>query len=192
MFKFLRNVAAFAIALVVAMPITLVVADYQIKDGNSTLQTVVAFVCETSKICPAQVLIDVNGNAFGVTGNPLFTAPASGATFPISANTLPLPTGAATDANFTAVLGKGASTDISGTITTGGSYQTAAASNTARRNCRLQNPSTATEPLLIKLGTMAQPFSLAPGATPFDTGYATDTLSVSAATTGHVFAGACQ
>ena len=89
----------------------------------------------------------------------------------------------------------GTSTDISGTVTTGGVYQTVAASNTSRKNCTIQNPTTASEPLLVKFGTMTQPYSLNAGqaiSALNGTVVAYDAITVSAATTGHAFAGTCQ
>lgn len=92
--------------------------------------------------------------------------------------------------------GAATSTDASGTVTAGGTYQTVFASNTARRGCLLQNPSTASEPLSVKVGTMAQPFTLGPGAA-FSCAtaagvVATDTVTATAATTGHAFAAVSQ
>lgn len=87
------------------------------------------------------------------------------------------------------------STDISGTITLGGTYQTAAAASATRKNCSIQNPSTATEALLVKIGTMAQPYSLGAGAgisTNNGVVNATDVITVTATTNGHAFAGTCQ
>jgi hypothetical protein len=37
-------------------------ADYAIKDGNGLPGTIFAFVCQTTKICPAHVLVDSFGN----------------------------------------------------------------------------------------------------------------------------------
>lgn len=87
------------------------------------------------------------------------------------------------------------STDISGTITVGGTFQTAAASSGTRNNCTVQNPSSATESLKVKIGTMAQAFELAPGqAISALNGnvVATDAITVTATTAGHIFAGTCQ
>lgn len=87
------------------------------------------------------------------------------------------------------------SIDISGTVTAGGTYQTVAVANKNRFVCVIQNPSTATEPLDIELipgGTaMAQPFTLAAGST-WSSGFASDAIEVTGATTGHAFAGVCQ
>lgn len=87
------------------------------------------------------------------------------------------------------------STDISGTVTVGGTYQQVAAANSSRKNCTIQNPSTATEALNVKIGTMAQPFVLAAGAfisTTNGTTTAIDAITVTATTTSHAFAGICQ
>lgn len=86
----------------------------------------------------------------------------SGVTQPVSASSLPLPTGAATEATLAAASGKlpaslgskagsaslsvttatGDVTSISGTVTTGGTAQELAAANSARRGMTLQNNST--------------------------------------------------
>ena len=89
----------------------------------------------------------------------------------------------------------GVSTDISGTVTTGGTYQTIAAANSLRKNCTIQNPTTATEVLNVKIGTMAQTFTLSAGmsiSTSSGIAGANDPITVMAATTGHAFAGICQ
>lgn len=53
----------------------------------------------TSVVCvPIAQPVDTSGNAFGVSANPFFISPASGATFPVSAISFPLPTGASTSA----------------------------------------------------------------------------------------------
>lgn len=88
------------------------------------------------------------------------------------------------------------STDISGTVTLGGTYQTALAANTARKGCLIQNPTTATEILSVKVGTMATAYSLPIGAT-FSCASAgglivTDAITLTAATTSHAFAGVSQ
>lgn len=89
----------------------------------------------------------------------------------------------------------GASTDISGTVAAGGVYQTAAAASATRKNCTIQNPSSATEALLVKFGTMTQPYSLGAGQSISSLNgvvTATDAITVTAATLGHAFAGTCQ
>ena len=87
------------------------------------------------------------------------------------------------------------SVDISGTVTTGGTYQVVAVANVGRLNCTIQNPTTATEVLDVKIGAMANPYTLSPGATISALNgnvVATDVITVTAATTGHAFAGTCQ
>ncbi|WP_156927852.1 hypothetical protein [Bradyrhizobium sp. Tv2a-2] len=59
-------------------------ADYQIKDGTGTLQTVLSFVCQTTKICPAQVLIDSSGSEKATASNPLRTDPTGTTAQPVS------------------------------------------------------------------------------------------------------------
>lgn len=86
----------------------------------------------------------------------------------------------------------GALTDRSGTITTGGTAQTAAAANTARKHLFIQNPSTAPGSLWFSTtGTAVQAspsIELVPGAS-YETGtfVPTGVVSVIAATTGHAF-----
>lgn len=52
---------------------TAAVADYTIKDGGGSTQTVLAFVCATTKICPAHVLIKSDGTEIGTNSNPVYT-----------------------------------------------------------------------------------------------------------------------
>jgi hypothetical protein len=88
-----------------------------------------------------------------------------------------------------------ASTDISGTVTVGGTYQTAAAASTTRLNCTIQNPSSATESLKIKLGTMAQPYEIGAGQSWSALNgvvVGREIITLTAATAGHAFAGNCQ
>ncbi|HVZ60634.1 MAG TPA: hypothetical protein VG892_07595 [Terriglobales bacterium] len=89
----------------------------------------------------------------------------------------------------------GTSVDVSGTITSGGTYQTAVAANPYRANCTIQNPADATEDLNVKIGTMAEPYVLAAGqalSTLNGSVNATDAITVTATTTGHAYAGTCQ
>lgn len=93
-------------------------------------------------------------------------------------------------------LSGAASTDASGTVTTGGTYQTVFASSITRKGCLIQNPPTATEVLSVKVGTMSAPFSVpvggsfscnAPGGL-----VVTDAITLTAATTAHVFSAVSQ
>lgn len=54
--RYLLAGAALAVAGVSAA-----LADYTIKDSNATTRTIFAFVCQTTKICPAHVLIKSDG-----------------------------------------------------------------------------------------------------------------------------------
>jgi hypothetical protein len=90
------------------------------------------------------------------------------------------------------------SVDQSGTIATGGSYQTAIAAPTStpiRQGCLIQNPTTATEVLNVKFGSMAQPFTLLPGSSigcTIGDSVLQDTITVMAATLGHAYAATSQ
>lgn len=87
------------------------------------------------------------------------------------------------------------STDAGGTITVGGSYQTAIAASGTRKGCQIQNPTTATEALNVKFGTMANPFTLLAGMSiGCNQGglVLQDAVTVMGATTGHAFAALAQ
>jgi hypothetical protein len=88
------------------------------------------------------------------------------------------------------------SADISGTVTLGGTYQTVLAANSSRKGCLIQNPTTATEVLNIKVGTMASPFTIPAGGTfSCNSGSGVvigDAITLTATTTGHAFAGVNQ
>jgi hypothetical protein len=89
----------------------------------------------------------------------------------------------------------GYSHDISGTVTLGGTYQQVEPANNDRKNCTVQNPSSATENLNVKIGTMTSPYVLAAGqaiSTLNGTVTATDAISVTAATSTHPYSGTCQ
>jgi hypothetical protein len=88
------------------------------------------------------------------------------------------------------------STDASGTVTLGGTYQTVVAASSTRKGCLIQNPSTATEVLSIKVGTMAAPFTVAAGGS-FSCAASgglvvTDAITLTAATTAHAFSAVSQ
>jgi hypothetical protein len=135
-----------------------------------------------------------------------------------------LPTGAATSANQPTVnaAGSGSATSLitvqgnasgtpipvvatgagatttngSSSITTGGTFQSALASNSSRKGCLIQNPVAATETLFVFLGatgsaTTANSISLSPGSIFYCAGQtgvvATDNVAITAATTGHTY-----
>jgi hypothetical protein len=87
------------------------------------------------------------------------------------------------------------STDASGTVTTGTTYQTAIAASSTRKGCLIQNPTTATEVLSVKVGTMAAPFTILAGGT-FSCAsgsiVVTDAITITAPTTGHAFSAVYQ
>ncbi len=87
------------------------------------------------------------------------------------------------------------SSDDSGTISSGGSYQPVIAASSSRKGCLIQNPATATEILNVKFGTMANPFTLLAGMSiGCNQGNLVlqDAVSATAATTGHAFAATAQ
>ncbi len=100
-------------------------------------------------------------------------------------------TGASVDFSYAVT-----STSGSSTVTTGGTFQSALASNANRKGCLIQNPATATENLLVFFGatgsaTTATSFSLPAGAAiscATGAGFVlTDNVAVTGATTGHAY-----
>ncbi len=88
------------------------------------------------------------------------------------------------------------STSGSSTVTTGGTFQSALASNANRKGCLIQNPATATENLFVFFGatgsaTTATSFSLPAGAAmscATGAGFVlTDNVAITGATTGHAY-----
>ncbi len=73
------------------------IADYTATTGTGS--TVFAFVCSSTKICPATVLMDSTNVEKATAGNPLRVDPTGTTTQPVSAASLPLPTGASSSAN---------------------------------------------------------------------------------------------
>lgn len=95
-------------------------------------------------------------------------------------------------ATLTALANRGALTDRSGTITTGGTAQNAMAANASRKYARITNPISATESLWVNdsgTATAASPSEeLLPGDQYETNGFApTGAISVIAATTSHAF-----
>lgn len=81
------------------------------------------------------------------------------------------------------------STDASGTVTTGGTYQTILASNTSRKGCTVQNPPTATEVLNIRVGSTTVFYVPVGGTFKCNSSglVVSDTIYGTAATSGHAF-----
>jgi hypothetical protein len=87
------------------------------------------------------------------------------------------------------------STDASGTIVSAGAYQTAINASGTRKGCNIQNPTTATEVLNVKFGTMAQPYTLLAGMSiGCNQGgiVLQDAVTVMGATLGHAYAATIQ
>lgn len=78
------------------------IADYTATQGSGS--TIFAFVCSTTKICPAFVLIDSSNVEKATAGNPLRVDPVGTTTQPVSAVSWPLPTGAATQATLATLV----------------------------------------------------------------------------------------
>lgn len=70
MSRFWRVVACFAVVAAAWASLFAARADYIIKDGGGTTQTIFAFVCQTVKICPAHVLTDSTGTEKATATNP--------------------------------------------------------------------------------------------------------------------------
>ena len=88
-----------------------------------------------------------------------------------------------------------ASTNASTTVTTGGTYQTVFASSATRKGCLIQNPTTATEVLNVRVASLAV-FTIAAGNT-FNCAspsglVISDLVEVTAATTSHAFTAVSQ
>lgn len=157
-----------------------------IGGGTAVLAATVTSFPGVVKILNSVALKD-NSSGAAATVKPASTAPL--ATDPALVVAIS-PNSAAT----TAPLGA-TSTDASGTITSGGSYQTVIAASGTRKGCSVQNPTTATEVLNVKFGTMANPFTLLAGMSiGCNQGglVLQDAVTATAATTGHAFAATAQ
>jgi hypothetical protein len=108
MLKIFKGLAwSFAGALLLASIVS-AVADYTIKDSGGVTRTVKAFVCETTKICPASVPIKSDGTEIFTSGAPAYVQ--FGAAPTVNLGTL---NGAATAAKQPALGTAGsASTDV--------------------------------------------------------------------------------
>lgn len=86
------------------------------------------------------------------------------------------------------------STDASGTVATGGTFQSVFTSSTARKSCQIQNPPTATENLTVRQGATTQ-YNLVPGAI-YTCNWGVTTVSdqifVTAMTATHAFSASSQ
>jgi hypothetical protein len=86
------------------------------------------------------------------------------------------------------------STDASGTVTLGGTYQTAIAASSIRKGCLIQNPTTAVEALNVRVGATTVFNLLAGGTFSCASGsiVVTDAITITAPTTGHAFSAVYQ
>ena len=66
----MRKLGYGLIGLVFGLLISSALANYVIRDGNNVLQTVFSFVCQSTVICPAQVIIDSTGTEKFTNANP--------------------------------------------------------------------------------------------------------------------------
>lgn len=167
-------------------------ADWTGKDASGSTITFKNPNPCTSAVCiPITSPVDSTGASFGVTGNPIFVAPGTGQTFPVSGNV-------GGPVNVTP-------TNCSGTITTGGTAQNAFTAQTTLHGFTLANIDASAgsgEALWFSMtttaaATTAASYPLAPPAATSFSGYGTFTtppglgtnvaLSVIAATTGHKF-----
>lgn len=127
-----KSFFAATLALLALLPFS-ARADYVVKDGNGTLQTIHAFNCSAT-ICPASVPIDSTGAALGVTGNPFFVTFSSAPT--VNLGTL---NGAATAANQASVIGTaGAGAAATNSLLTGGVYNSSPITLTTAQQSALQ------------------------------------------------------
>lgn len=102
--KSLRNAAAVGFVAGVFLFAGNAVANYSIRDGNNTLQQVFSYLCQSTVICPAHVLIDSSGAEKATASNPLqqkfgsyFSAGSGTSQFGLtisSGTTLTVPSGA--------------------------------------------------------------------------------------------------
>lgn len=100
-------------------------------------------------------------------------------------------------ADFQSVL----SQNLSGTVTTGGTFQSLQVQNVGRKGCLIENPPAATETLYVFFGPIASATTAAAVALSAGSsvscqmpaqGTVSDQVSVTAATTGHAFVGLFQ
>jgi hypothetical protein len=76
----MKKIISVVTAAALALFATAAIADYTIKDGAGATQTILSFVCQTTKICPAHVLIKSDGTEIGTTSNPVVTDIPTGGT----------------------------------------------------------------------------------------------------------------
>lgn len=153
---------------------------------------VIALAASAALFCsPALAGPTYSSNQYGTVGTVTPCVDTSGNTI-----NCVVPSVSLTDTSGNPV-GPGAvvSTNASSTVTTGGTYQTVFAASTTRRGCTIQNPTTATEILSVRVKSVAV-FTLPIGAT-FQCGspsgvVISDLIEVTATTTAHAFTAVSQ
>lgn len=123
-------------------------------------------------------------------------SPVTGGVYPITQDLLARQCVAATISGGTSLSPLGVTTtNDSGTVATGSTFQTAIAASASRLGCLVQNPTTASEVLFVYFGTnasatTAKSVTLGPGASISCVAggtVLTDNVSVTAATSTHAF-----
>lgn len=82
----MRRIIAYGFATFLAFVSGIAVADYTILDSTGATKTVLSFVCATTKICTAHVLIKSDGTEIGTASAPVRTDPTGTTTQPVTAN----------------------------------------------------------------------------------------------------------
>jgi hypothetical protein len=150
--------------------------DYVVKDGNGSPQVMCSVIV-------GGVQYPCHLSYFLHSGSPVAGAADASGNQNVNVLTVPPPVALTT-------------TNVSSTITSGGSFQSVIAALNTRAGCLIENPTTATEPLYVYFGanssaTAATSISLAPGGVTScasgSGGVLTDNVSLEAATTGHAF-----
>jgi len=155
-----------------------------VADASGVQQTVATFTAIGTQCIAIPANATMQGVVTGGTPSGLYLK-ASGVQFCPTTSVTVVPSGPQTIQPLGVI-----STDASGTVTTGGAYQTIQAATATRHGCTVQNPLTATETLNVRVGTTTA-FFLAPGsAFNCEVGgiVVTDAIAVTAATTAHAFA----
>lgn len=143
---------------------------------QSYAQSTSALVVST---CGSQTLVAGNNRVLSQDTTGTLCAPGGGSGSPVTVTPVALTT-----------------TNGSGTIATGGTFQSILASSATRKGCLIENPTTATEPLYVFFGangsaTTSNSISLSPGGTVScavgGIGVATDNVSATATTTAHSY-----
>lgn len=117
----MRRIALVIVALMASMSGALAQTSYTIKDASSVTRTVKSINCSNT-ICPLSVPSDAIGSPLsGAAGAPSLSALTvqgiiGGTAIPITASSLPLPTGAATSANQTNGLQRTMIVDVNGNL----------------------------------------------------------------------------